>query len=183
MKAAAITPKCRPGSNRAVNAAVHVPLRRNVAGPARQLVDPTDGGAALMTSVVHPLEPLVLHQAPASAPHILHIDPDSASAMSLAALLMPEARVTHVPTLSAAREQLKAQIFSAVVMDPCLPDGDAIDLLPALTAIPLLVYSASQPAWRTRSALFLPKPWTSPRVLWTTIAQMIGIPTPTSAGD
>jgi CheY-like chemotaxis protein len=183
MKATGIIPKCRPGSHRADPPPAHVPVRRSVASPTLRFADSSDGGAAHIVSVIHPLEPLVLHQGPASAPHVLHIDKDSAAALALSVLLMPEARVTHVPTLAAAREQLKTHIFSAVVIDPTLPDGDAVELLPALTAIPLLVYSASQPAWRTRSGLFLPKPWTSPRLLWTTISQMLGLPTPTSAGD
>ena len=114
---------------------------------------------------------------------MLHIDNDHASALALAVLLTPEARVTHVPTLAAAREILQRQIFSAVVIDPNLPDGDAAELLPALTAIPLVVYSAVQPYWRERSGVYLPKPWTSPRQLWSTISKLLGIPTPTCAGD
>ena len=117
------------------------------------------------------------------APHVLHIDRDSAAAESLATLLTPEARVTHVPTVAAARALLQQEIFAAVVIDPELPDGDAADLLPSLKAIPLLVYSASQPAWRERAGVFLPKPWTSPRQLWTTMSRLLGIPTPTVAGD
>lgn len=120
---------------------------------------------------------------PAMVPHVLHIDRDSAAAETLAMLLTPEARVTHVPTLAAARALLLQQIFAAVVIDPELPDGDAADLLPAETAIPLLVYSASQPAWRERAGVYLPKPWTSPRQLWTTMSRLLGIPTPTVAGD
>lgn len=91
--------------------------------------------------------------------------------------------MTHVPSVAAARELLQRQIFAAVVIDPELPDGDAADLLPALTAIPLLVYSASQPVWRGRAGVYLPKPWTSPRQLFTTMSRLLGIPTPTVAGD
>lgn len=121
--------------------------------------------------------------APATAPHVLHIDSDRSAAGSLAMLLTPEARVTHVPTLAAARELLRQQVFAAVVIDPNLPDGDAAELLPALVATPLLVYSASQPAWRERSGVYLPKPWTAPRQLWTTISRLLGIAPPTCAGD
>ncbi|MDB5908601.1 MAG: hypothetical protein JWP34_2715 [Massilia sp.] len=49
-----------------------------------------------------------MHQLPATAPHVLHIAKDSASALALAILLMPEARVTHVPTPAGAREMLNA---------------------------------------------------------------------------
>ncbi|MET0858676.1 MAG: response regulator [Telluria sp.] len=120
---------------------------------------------------------------PEAAPHLLHIDRNSAAAQALAALLLPEVRVTHAPTLAAARELLGTAIFSAVVLDPDLPDGDAADLLPALAGTPLLVYSASEPSWRARSGIFLPKPWTSPRRLWTTISSLLGIPTLTSSGN
>jgi two-component system phosphate regulon response regulator OmpR len=119
-----------------------------------------------------------------AVPHILHIDRDSGSAQNLAALLTPEARVTHVQTLAGARQLLRQHIFSAVVIDPDnLPDGDAADLLPALSAVPLLVYSARQPAWRERSGVYLAKPWATPRQLWTAIARLLGIATPTCAGD
>jgi two-component system phosphate regulon response regulator OmpR len=132
-------------------------------------------GAALTAEDESPLS--------AAVPHILHIDRDSASARALAALLTPEARVTHVPTLADARQLLQQKLFSAVVIDPDLPDGDAADLLPALTAIPLLVYSRRPPVWRERSGVYLAKPWATPRQLWTTIATLLGIATPTCAGD
>ncbi|MFC0133668.1 hypothetical protein [Massilia eurypsychrophila] len=133
---------------------------------------------AAAASVAEPTE-----RAGPAVPHILHIDRDSGSAQNLAALLTPEARVTHVQTLAGARQLLRQQIFSAVVIDPDLPDGNAADLLPALSAVPLLVYSARQPAWRERSGVYLAKPWATPRQLWTTIAKLLGIATPTCAGD
>jgi DNA-binding NtrC family response regulator len=144
-----------------------------------------DASAASPPIVVAPRAPAAGRATPlpVSAPHVLHIDSDSAAAESLAMLLTPEARVTHVPTLAAARELLLRHIFAAVVIDPELPDGDAADLLPALTAIPLLVYSARQPAWRERAGIYLPKPWTSPRQLFTAVSRLLGIPTPTVAGD
>lgn len=125
----------------------------------------------------------VLNDAPDAAPHVLHIDKDEASAAALALLLTPEARVTHVATVAAARELLQRRIFSAVVIDHQLPDGDAADLLPVLAATPLLVYSASEPLWRGQAGAYLPKPWTQPRRLWATIARMLGLPNPTFAGD
>lgn len=115
--------------------------------------------------------------APDNAPHVLHVDHDSAAAKALAALLMPEARVTHVPTLAAARAILREQIFSVVVIDPNLPDGDGAELLPVLAAMPLVVYSATEPQWRGQAGVYLPKPWTSPRCLWSTISALLGIPT------
>jgi CheY-like chemotaxis protein len=188
MKAARISPICKSGISGADASAarraapVHTPVRRTVAPPVLHAGSP-ERQAVAVSSRTEPLEPLVLHRPPGTAPHVLHIDKDSESAQALATLLMPEARVTHVPTLAAARALLQQQIFSAVVIDPILPDGDAAELLPALNGVPLLVYSAHQPDWRSRTGVYLPKPWTSPRQLWTTIAGLLGIPTPSSAED
>lgn len=180
MKAATIFPKCRPGADTAAGhrqSAAHVPLRR----PLR-CIGPADGLLAEVAADTPARDPLIMHRPP-GMPHVLHIDKDIAAALALAVLLMPEIRVTHVRTLEAAREMLQQHVFSAVVIDPSLPDGDPAELLPALKAIPLLVYSAEQPAWRERAGIYLPKPWTSPRRLWTTISSLLGIPTPTCAGD
>jgi CheY-like chemotaxis protein len=132
---------------------------------------------------VQKLDPVLLYARPGPVPRVLHIDSDSQAALALARLLMPEARVTHVPTLSAARRLLQQELFSLVVIDPSLPDGDAASLLPALARTPLLVYSARQPAWREPAGLYLPKPWTTPRQLWTTISTMLGVAQPSCAGD
>jgi two-component system phosphate regulon response regulator OmpR len=127
------------------------------------------------------------HRASANAiPQVLHIDKDRAASLSLGGLLMPEARVTNVATLSDARAILQKELFSLVVLDPDLPDGDAESLLALLAGSPLLVYSAQQPAWRapvSSASFYLPKPWTSSRRLWTTISTMLGLAQPTSAGD
>jgi CheY-like chemotaxis protein len=157
-----------------------MPVRRAAAAPLQCAEGGADGKAK---AGVEPLAPPVVHGASGGPPHVLHIDPDSTAAQALSALLMPEARVTHAPTLAAARELLRQHIFSAVVLDPALPDGDGAELMPALAGIPLLVYAASQPTWRGRRGVFLPKPWTPPRLLWTAISGLLGIPTLTSAGD
>jgi two-component system phosphate regulon response regulator OmpR len=150
------------------------PGRDIAASPLRDAHVPVASAAA----VAEPVE-----RAGLAVPHILHIDRDSGSAHNLAALLTPEARVTHVQTLADARQLLRRHIFSVVVLDPDLPDGDAADLLPALGAVPLLVYSARQPAWRERSGVYLAKPWATPRQLWTAIAMLLGIATPACTGD
>jgi two-component system phosphate regulon response regulator OmpR len=181
MKATAILPRCKlgrraadPSRHRPV--ATHMPARRPLAAaPGRETAAPAAAEAAPVA--------FDLDRSDAKVPHILHIDQDKESAQALASLLMPEARVTHVSTLAGARQLLAQHIFSAVVIDPNLPDGNAVELLPSLTAIPLLVYSASQPAWREGAGLYLPKPWATPRQLWTTISRLLGIATPTCAGD
>jgi CheY-like chemotaxis protein len=116
-------------------------------------------------------------------PQVLHVDMDTSTATVLASLLVPEAQVTHVPTLVEARRMLETQVFSLVVLDPALPDGDARTLLPLLSGTPLLVYSTTQPEWRGATPAFLPKPWTSARQLWAAISSLLGIPSVVSAGD
>lgn len=116
-------------------------------------------------------------------PQVLHIDADIKAATVLAALLMPEARVTHAANLAQARNLLSANIYSLVVLDPQLPDGDIAELLPALALTPLLVYAPRLPDWRAKVANFLPKPWTTPRQLWSTISAMLGIVNCSTAGD
>ena len=116
-------------------------------------------------------------------PQVLHIDADIKSATVLAALLMPEARVTHAASLAQARALLATHIYSLVVLDPQLPDGDADALMPLLAATPLLVYASRHPEWRVTAGRFLPKPWTTPRQLWSTVSGMLGIAGGVAAGD
>ncbi|NIA00790.1 hypothetical protein [Massilia sp. CCM 8734] len=118
-----------------------------------------------------------------NAPRVLHIDSDDKTALVLSTLLAPEALVTHVSTIAEARRVLATELFSLVVLDPGLSDGDGRALMPELLTTPLLVYSAHLPDARDPVRAFLPKPWTSPRQLWSTIAAMLGIPACMTAGD
>ncbi|MDQ1922208.1 hypothetical protein [Massilia pseudoviolaceinigra] len=118
-----------------------------------------------------------------SVPRVLHIDSDEKTALVLATLLQPEACVTHVATIAEARHLLGTQLYSLVVLDPGLSDGDGRALLPELLTTPLLVYSARLPDARDPVRAFLPKPWTSPRQLWSTISTMLGIAPGMTAGD
>lgn len=121
--------------------------------------------------------------APAALRRVLHVDADSASAGVLARLLVPEAHVTHAASVSQARRLLEANVFSLVVLDPSMYDGDPKTLLPLLSGTPLLVYSASQPDWRDTPLAYLPKPWTSTRQLWMAISTLLGVPGSMAAGD
>ncbi|TFW26547.1 response regulator [Duganella callida] len=115
----------------------------------------------------------------AAAPRVLHIDSDHDAALVLAALLVPETQVTHVPTMEAARRLLQTEQFALVVIDPDLPDGDGADLLPHVRSLQLgarvLMYSARHPEQHNAGSAFLPKPWTSPRQLWRTVSDLLGI--------
>jgi CheY-like chemotaxis protein len=197
MKAAAHSYKCMvavPGDAKSgIRPSLHTPRRRSSAARSlRQCLAEALGieqqlGKRIRSIELMPLEALVPDQALAGAgggvKRVLLVDADMATATVLATLLVPEAQVVHVATLAEAHGRLKSEIFSAVVLDPCLPDGDAADLLPALCATPLLVYSVRQPDWRGVQAAYLPKPWTSPRQLWVTISGMLGIAGNLSAGD
>jgi CheY-like chemotaxis protein len=115
----------------------------------------------------------------AAAPRVLHIDSDHDAALVLAALLVPETQVTHVPTLAAAQALLQSEKFALVVLDPDLPDGDGADLLLLLrqqqAGARVLVYSARHPEQHHAGSAFLPKPWTSPRQLWRTVSELLAI--------
>jgi DNA-binding NtrC family response regulator len=115
----------------------------------------------------------------AAAPRVLHIDSDHDAALVLAALLVPETQVTHVPTMAAAQELLHREKFALVVLDPDLPDGDGIDLLAEVRLMQsdarVLMYSARHPEHHNAGSAFLPKPWTSPRQLWRTVSDLLGI--------
>ena len=111
-------------------------------------------------------------------PRVLHIDPDTDAAVVLATLLVPDTEVVHAPTLAAARRQLDSGAFALVVLDPDLPDGDGHVLVRSLrehSHVPVLLYTASQPALHHQAHAFLPKPWTSPRQLWHTVAHLLDI--------
>ncbi|MYM70669.1 response regulator [Duganella sp. FT134W] len=115
----------------------------------------------------------------AAAPRVLHVDSDHDAALVLTALLVPETQVTHVPTLAAAVSLLHSEKFALVVLDPDLPDGDGVDLLAEVRIhqpdTRVLMYSARHPEHHNAGSAFLPKPWTSPRQLWRTVSDLLGI--------
>ncbi|MEC5160875.1 MULTISPECIES: hypothetical protein [unclassified Janthinobacterium] len=117
--------------------------------------------------------------APAAAaqPRVLHIDADADAALLLAALLMPEARVTHAPTLAAATAAIRLADYSLVVLDPDLPDGDGAALLDVLqcaaTPPALLLYAARDSIWRGAADAALLKPATSMRQLARALTQLL----------
>ena len=116
-------------------------------------------------------------------PRVLHIDGSSSAADMLFMLLVPEAQVVHAATLADAQRLLRTEVFSLVVLDPVLPDGDGALLLAELDRTPMLVYCEHMPAWREASHAYLPKPWTSHRQLWITISDLLGLAIAISAGD
>jgi CheY-like chemotaxis protein len=195
MKAATLTNKCTPavpGDARAgQRPPLHSPRRRHSVARslrtylAEALEIEQQLGKRIRSIEMQPLDALDLgeQRTPAgnAVKRVLLVDADPDAAAVLSALLAPEAQVVHAATLAEAQRSLTSEIFSAVVIDPSLPDGDAAVLLPVLVATPLLVYSVRQPQWR--DAAYLPKPWTSPRQLWVTISGMLGLADTLAAGD
>ena len=123
-----------------------------------------------------------LMDAPRNAPRVLLIDHDGMAALALAVLLTPEAQLSHVTTVAAARLKLHQAAYGLVIIDPQHLEGDIAGLLTQLVTTPLLVYSAQEPSWREYADDFLPKPWTSPRKLWSCVARALGLPSPICIG-
>ena len=194
MKATANTKYCSTSVGASVRPSVfssHVPQRRITPEPP---VPPEPAGSAAPRHAPSLLRPrMAMPEALASGsgatggallvPRVLHIDSDSGAALVLTSLLMPEAQVIHATTLAEARRLLRSELFSLVVLDPALSDGDGSVLLPVLLSTPLLVYAAHEPQWRPVQRQFLPKSWTSPRQLWSTISTLLGIAPGMTAGD
>lgn len=110
---------------------------------------------------------------------VLHVDSDHDAALVLATLLVPETQVTHAGTMAEAVRAAQNGRFALVVLDPDLPDGDGAAVLETLCRLqqgtPVLLYSARRPARYDQTIAFLPKPWTSPRQLWLTVSQLLGM--------
>ena len=183
MKPTDLPTKClsatgRPVRSRATGAPVraHSPVRRQNARArfdAAPAEAETGAGPARL-----PLLP------DTAGPRVLHVDTETGTAAVLAGLLGDAVHVTHVATLAQARQLLQAQIFSLVILDPALPDGDAKELLALLGGTPLLIYSDRQPLWRDPlPPLFLPKSSTTARQLWTALAALLWNTSALSAGD
>lgn len=109
-----------------------------------------------------------------TVPRVLLIDSDADTAAALTSLLVPEARLVHAASCAEARRMLETQLFSMVIIDPSLPDGDGAIVIKAVHHTPILVYSAREPGKHDKLP-FLNKPYTTPRELWSTISSLLGI--------
>jgi hypothetical protein len=189
MKSTALNTKClsslrcaaRAGKSSAAGRA-HTPLRRRTA-PARVEALPAPQGLD-HPAYLEQVGPVQAKTVIGCLPRVLHVDTETGTAAVLANLLGSAVHVTHVATLAEARVLLQREIFSLVILDPALPDGDAKALLPLLADTPLLVYSDLQPEWReVMSPPFLSKSWTTARQLWTRMSTMLWNTSALSAGD
>lgn len=77
-------------------------------------------------------------------PRVLHVEDDSGLLEVVATGLGDIVEVRRAHSLAAAREELRAQRFSAIILDLALPDGQGTDLLSDVDAsTPVIVYSAT----------------------------------------
>lgn len=180
MKAATVSTRCMlstRGSPRRRARYAHLRLRAESERASH-------AGAPRLSYVEQPALPGrdQVHAGVSSRLRVLHVDADGAAAAALAGLIGFEAELVHAATIGHARRLLASNVFSLLVLDPTLPDGDPRTLLPLLSGTPLLVYGAYQPDWRGAVAEFLPKQSATARQLWSTISIMLGLSAGVSAG-
>jgi two-component system phosphate regulon response regulator OmpR len=190
MKPTAMSSKCLSGARGLSHAGIargaaraHTPQRHSTGPASAPRLTIAGRHPGYVEAPPAPASTAEQSRQPLAPRRVLHVDTDLAGAGVLASLLEPEAQVMHAATLADALRLLEMNVFSLVVLDPALPDGDARVLLPLLSGTPLLVYSAHQPEWRGAPAAFLPKPWTSSRQLWVAISSMLGIAASMAAED
>lgn len=180
MKAATVTTRCMlsaQGGPRRRARQAHLRLRPDTEAASH-------AGAPCLSYVEQPALPGQdqVHTGVSARLLVLHVDADRAAAAALAGLIGVEAIVVHAATIGHARRLLASNVFSLLVLDPALPDGDPRTLLPLLSGTPLLVYGAYQPDWRGARAEFLPKQSATARELWSTMSIMLGLSAGISAG-
>jgi CheY-like chemotaxis protein len=112
---------------------------------------------------------------PPGKPHVLHVDSDDRCAEMVAGLLAPEVHVTRVSTLTDARRAIANDVYSLVILDPYLPDGNGAMLVSQLCETPVLLHSEKSPAWQDRVDGYLPKPWSTHRAMWLAVADLLGL--------
>jgi CheY-like chemotaxis protein len=89
-------------------------------------------------------------------PRLLHVEDDNDLSTVLQAALAGRAEVVIARTLQAAQRLLQEQRFSAVVLDPGLPDGNGLVLLDQIERIaprppPVLILSVIEMSRETRA--------------------------------
>ena len=115
-------------------------------------------------------------------PQILHVEDDADVVQVVAAILHEMAEVTSALNLMRARELLAQQVYDLVILDPTLPDGSGLDLLPLLLdkhrRTPVVLFSANDndPELLVQVNAALVKSRTSNQELLDTIAGLIRHP-------
>ena len=183
MKTTTLTTKCFSGSAPAARPRGAGALAR-AHTPARRLAGACCAGAAPVASYTEApaARPAIAAVGPAMQPRVLHIDANRLASAALAALLAPQADLVHAATMAEARRLLGTNVFSLLIVDPALRDGDVRSLFAMLACTPVLVYAEHQSEWRGVNAEFLGKVSTTPRQLWSRIASLLGISGGLAAG-
>ena len=156
-----------------------LPLSHPVTPPATEAVsnDSTPSAEADSTARAHGSDTL---------PIILHVEDDGDLSKILSTTLAGRAAVVPAHTLQAARQLLKTQPFSLLVLDPGLPDGNGLTLLEEVPyfhtqPLPVVILSVTEvsPEIQQRVTAAIVKS----RVSESRIAEIIlsALPNPTSA--
>lgn len=183
MKTTALTTKCLSGAGPAARPrGASTMVRAHT--PARRLAAACEAGAAPVTSYTEAsaLRPAIETAGSFSQPRVLHLDANAGASAALAALLAPQVDLVHAATLVEARRLLGSNVFSLLIVDPALPDGDVRRLFATLACTPVLVYAEHQCEWGGVNAGFLAKASTTPRQLWSCITTMLGVSSGLCAG-
>lgn len=181
MKAATLNKQCKssraaaaPCAHPRRDAGAHTPLRRPVYASSPSCGDP------VLTATWNDMADAPAPAASAAMdldltiPRVLLVDRDPETAAALTTLLVPEATLVHAGSIAEARRLLDTQLFSMVIIDPSLPDGNGAMVINAVQHTPILVYSATEPL-KFDKLPYLSKPYTTPRELWSTISRLLGI--------
>lgn len=79
-------------------------------------------------------------------PHILHIEDDFGVQKVISSVLQSTATVSNANNLNSARKLLENETFDLIILDLSLPDGNGLDILPAINNnnkdIPVIIFSA-----------------------------------------
>jgi hypothetical protein len=178
MKAATLYKQCKsgrgvsaPAANTRRDAGAHLPKRRAVQASAA-VQDSEDPRLTVIWNDSAVEVELKQASGHITVPRVLLIDMDQDTAAALTTLLVPEAQLVHAGSVLEARRLLETQLFSMVIIDPVLKDGNMV--IHAVHHTPLLIYSANEPL-KHELVPYLNKPYTTPRELWSTISRMLGI--------
>ena len=180
MKAATLNKQCRssrgataPYANARRLAGVHHPRRRTTQASHGLYGRDATHLPASLNDAEEQYEPVEI-DIDQTIPRVLLVDRDVETAAALTTLLVPEAQVIHAGSIAEARRLLETQLFSMIIIDPSLPDGNGAIVINAVEHTPILVYSATEPV-KFDKLPYLSKPYTTPRELWSMISRLLGI--------
>lgn len=180
MKTATLHKQCKSGMGATApiahtrrNDAAHLP-KRHAVHTYQAGMDADDPRRAQVLADAYRQIDIAPLDADMTVPRVLLVDRDPETAAALTNLLVPEARLVHAANCAEARRLLDTQLFSMVIIDPSLPDGDGAAVINAVHHTPILLYSAREPLKHDRLP-YLNKPYTTPRELWSAISRLLGM--------